>query len=133
MFENDSALGADFQALVAGGSALFNALFAVFGSWSGDSLGIASVNKVAESAETLAVGRGVANQVPLASGDPLGEALVASSHLASNDNWAGTADSVKLWDGRDRGGKGQQNDDKLHHGDIGFKLAGWFATLEVLW
>ena len=121
--EDNSALGADFQALVAGSSALFLAWLAVFASGSGNSLGIASVNQVAESTETLAVGRGVARQVPLAGRDQLREALVASSHLASNDNWAGTADCVKLWDGRDSGGKGQQSDDKLHHGDIGFKLA----------
>ena len=115
--EDDSALGADFQALVACGSALFNAMFAVFRSGSGNSLGIASLNQVAESTETLAVGRRVARQVPLASGDLLREALVASSNLSGDDNWASTSDGVELRDGRDGGGKGQESDDKLHHGD----------------
>ena len=121
--EDDSALGADFQALAAGGSALFLASLAVFRSGSGDALTVASLNQVAQSTETLAVGRGVGRQVPLAGGDQLGEALVASSHLSGNDNWAGTANSVELWDGRDGGGKGQDSDDKLHHGVVGFKLA----------
>ena len=112
--EDNSALGADFQALVAGSSALFLAWLAVFRSWSGDSLGIASVNQVAESAETLAVGRGVERQVPLAGGDHLREALVASSDLCGDDNWASTTDTRGS---RDGGGKGQESDDKLHHGD----------------
>ena len=105
--EDDSALGADFQALVACGSALFNAMFAVFRSGSGNSLGIASLNQVAESTETLAVGRGVEGEVPLAGGEPLREALVDWKH----------GGSIELWSGRDCDGKDQESNDRLHHGD----------------
>ena len=107
--EDDAALGADVLALVAGGSAGLLARLAVLTSGS-RVLDLGGVTKVAEAAETLAVGRWVEGQVPLADSHTLREAL----RTARDD---GSGGGVELWSSRDGGGKGQESDDKLHHGD----------------
>ena len=108
--EDDAALGADVLALVAGGSARLLAWLAVLASGSGV-LDLGGVTKVAEAAESLTVGRRVEGQVSLADGHTLREAL----RTTRDDGNSGGG--VELWSGRDGGGKGQESDDKLHHGD----------------
>ena len=107
--EDDAALGADILALVAGGSAGLLARLAVLASRSGV-LDLGRTTQVAEATQSLAVGRGVQRQVPLAGGDPLREAL--STTRDDEVSMGG----IELWSGRDGGGKGQESNDKLHHG-----------------
>ena len=108
--DDDATLGADFQALVAGSNTGLLARLAVLASGSGV-LDLGGVTKVAEAAESLAVGRRVEGQVSLADGHTLREALRTTRD--DGNSWGG----VELWSGRDGGGKGQESDDKLHHGD----------------
>merc|ERR550517_2179710 len=107
--EDGAAPGADGLALGAGGSAGLLARLAVLASGS-RVLDLGCITQVAESAETLAVGRGVEGQVPLAGCHSLREAL-----RTTRDD--GSGGGVELWSSRDGGGKGQESDDKLHHGD----------------
>ena len=58
---------------------------------------------------------GVERKVPLAGSKPLREALGATR----ND----VRSSIKLWNGRNGGGKSQESNGNLHHGDCRFKLA----------
>ena len=111
--EDDATLGADVLALVAGGSAGLLARSAVLTSRS-RVLDLGGVAEVAQAAESLAVGRGVEGQVPLADSHTLREAL----GTARDDGGRG---SVELWSGRDGGSKGQESDDNLHHG-------GWLGS-----
>ena len=105
--DDDATLGADFQALVAGGNAGLLARLAVLTSGS-RVLDLGGATQVAESAESLAVGRGIEGEVPLAGGEPLREALVDWKHRFGNI----------LWSSRDSGSKGQESNDKLHHGNL---------------
>ena len=107
--KDDAALGTDGLALVAGFSAGLLARLAVLASGSGV-LDLGCPTQVTEAAESLAVGGGVEGQVPLANSHTLREAL----RTTRND---GSGSGVELWSGRDGGGKGQESDDKLHHGD----------------
>ena len=109
--KDDAALGTDGLAFVAGFSAGLLARLAVLASGSGV-LDLGCTTQVTEATKSLAVGRRVEGQVSLADSHTLREALRTTRD--DGNSWGG----VELWSGRDGGGKGQESDDKLHHGVV---------------